>query len=276
MQMRELTQKKIKAFQQRILEWYEANKRDLPWRKTRDPYHILVSEMMLQQTQVSRVITKYEAWFLAFPSLESLAKAKTTEVLRMWSGLGYNRRALYLQQFAKDVVEKFGGTIPQDEKLLRTLPGIGEYTARALLCFGFDHQIAVVDTNIRKVILTEFGGNSKQVTSSSKQLRQIADRLLPQGKAYQWNQALMDYASAMLKDKKIPIPKQSTFVGSDRYYRGAIVRLLLKNHTMTVDALWQLLPVKKHHTREWFTRLLQKMEKDGLVTISQMEVKIKE
>jgi A/G-specific adenine glycosylase len=157
-----LSKENILAFQNEILSWYEQNRRDLPWRQTRDPYKILVSEVMLQQTQVNRVIPKFEAWLKAFPAVTDLAKAPTTEVLRLWSGLGYNRRALNLKTTAVVVSETYNGKFPKTEKELLALPGIGIYTARAILCFAFNQQVAVVDTNVKKVILTKFMTKKKQ------------------------------------------------------------------------------------------------------------------
>ncbi|MGH7245331.1 MAG: A/G-specific adenine glycosylase, partial [Candidatus Levyibacteriota bacterium] len=220
-----ISPKEVRDFQKKILSWFAKNKRDLPWRKSRDPYNILISEVMLQQTQVPRVIPKYNEWIKKFPTIQSLAKATTRDVLSLWSGLGYNRRALYLQKTAQEIVEKYHGKFPEDEKQLQSLPGIGEYTARAVLCFAFDKQIAVIDTNIKKVIAIHF---CKGKVPQKKKLQEIADKILPQGKAYTWNQALMDYASAELKKEKIAIPKQSKFKDSDRYYRGQMLKLLLR------------------------------------------------
>lgn len=246
----------VKSFQQKILTWFTKHKRDLPWRQSRDPYRILVSEIMLQQTQVSRVIPKYEVWLEKFPTLDALAQAKTVDVLALWSGLGYNRRALYLQRLAQMIVKnphptplpKGEGTksdvtslslgeragvraqLPSSVEALQKLPGIGSYTARAVACFAFDQQIAMVDTNIRKVIAVEFfNGNPPD----AKTTQAVADQLLPHGKAYEWNQALMDYSSAMLKGEKIPIPKQSKFSGSIRFYRGQIVKLLIHHQKLS-------------------------------------------
>ncbi|MGH7203586.1 MAG: A/G-specific adenine glycosylase, partial [Candidatus Levyibacteriota bacterium] len=151
-----MTQKEIMQFQQEILSWYSTHKRDLPWRKSRDPYRILVSEIMLQQTQVNRVIPKFISWFEAFPTVHDLEKAKVSDVLALWSGLGYNRRALNLKKAAQIVSEKYNGKFPQTEKELLAIPGIGQYTSRALLCFAFDQQVTVIDTNVRKVILIKF------------------------------------------------------------------------------------------------------------------------
>lgn len=267
-----LTKKHISTFQYNILSWYQKNKRDLPWRRDRDPYHILVSEVMLQQTQAQRVIPKYKAWLEAFPTITSLAHASTRDVLLQWSGLGYNRRALYLHKFAKEIIEKFAGVIPQNEKVLRTLPGIGEYTVRALLCFAFDKQVAVVDTNVRKVILVKFISEREEALTDSgkkvskKEIDEIAQLLLPQGKAYDWNQALMDYASQELKAQKSTIPKQSKFHDSDRYYRGQILKELLKNTTYSKKDLQNLFADIQTMTTKRFEKILSSLVKDGLVS----------
>ncbi|HET9946775.1 MAG TPA: hypothetical protein VFQ63_01815 [Patescibacteria group bacterium] len=229
-----LSPQQISQFQQEILKWYKAHQRDLPWRRDRDAYHILISEVMLQQTQVGRVIPKYEAWLGRFPTIESLSQASVAEVLTYWSGLGYNRRAVFLQRFAKEVVEKYGGEIPQDKKTLKSLPGIGEYTALAILCFAYNHQVAVIDTNIRKVIATHF---FEGVLPEEKIIERVAFKLLPKNKAYEWNQALMDYSSAVLKEKKIPIPKQSHFLTSNRYVRGTIMKFLVHHQIATQEDL---------------------------------------
>lgn len=272
-------QSRIKAFQKEILDWYSHHQRDLPWRrvpydtrlKQRDPYKILVSEVMLQQTQVQRVIPKYEEWLKAFPSLTALANASPRDVLLHWSGLGYNRRALYLQKFAQSVVKELNGVVPQDEKILRSLPGIGEYTARALLCFAFDMQVAVVDTNIRKVIAVKF---FKSELPEEKVIQEIARELLPQGKAYEWNQALMDYAGSMLKEHKIPIPKQSKFKDSNRFFRGLIVRILLAEHRVSLEELLEKVENTKNIDKMRLEKIIQQMEGDGLVQIKNNEISV--
>ena len=261
-----ISEQRIKEFQQKILSWYSENKRDLPWRKMRDPYNILISEVMSQQTQLSRVIPKYETWMKCLPTVQSLASASVTEVLTVWSGLGYNRRALYLQKAAQCVVSKFNGRFPEDETLLKTLPGIGEYTAKAMLCFAFDKQVAVVDTNVRKVIVTQFQISHIKLHISNKALQQIADQLLPVGKAYEWNQALMDYSASVLKKEKIPLPKQSKFKDSDRYYRGQIVKLLVQKKRTTNNELHD--HFNKHEqiiNHERLTRVIEGLLKDALV-----------
>lgn len=257
-----IPQAHVKAFQKEILEWYKRNQRDLPWRKDRDPYHILVSEVMLQQTQVQRVIPKYENWLKVFPNVASLAKASTRDVLFHWSGLGYNRRALFLQRFAQEIREKFGGRMPQDEKTLRSLPGIGAYTCRALLCFAFNKQVAVIDTNVRKVIAVKFFNGE---LPADKVIEEVAWELLPQGRAYEWNQALMDYASTMLKKHKIAIPKQYTFHDSDRYFRGLIVRLLLQATVLSYHVLMGKIEQVKSIDPVRLEKILQQMQKDHLL-----------
>lgn len=256
-----LGKKQITALQQEILDWYAKNKRDLPWRRTRDPYAILISEVMLQQTQVGRVIQKYEEWMDVFPTITALAQASTRDVLLHWSGLGYNRRALYLKKLAEGVVGLRGGLFPRSEKELMALPGIGQYTARAILCFAFDEQIAVVDTNVRKVILTK----SNDIQDNPKEIQKIADMLLPQERAYEWNQALMDYSSAMLKKEKITIPKQKPFKNSDRFFRGEILRQLLLQETLSEKKLFALLNEKSAIATDRLQKVLEGMEKDNLI-----------
>src|SRR5581483_4865161 len=146
------------AIQAALLEWFAAAGRDLPWRHTRDPYRIMVSEIMLQQTQVDRVIPKYHAFLAAFPTLEALAAAPTAEVIRAWSGLGYNRRAVNMQRTARAVLEEHGGQFPRDLPALLRLPGIGPYTAGAIACFAFEQDVGFMDTNIRRVVQRLFVG----------------------------------------------------------------------------------------------------------------------
>jgi A/G-specific adenine glycosylase len=282
--MNRISPQKIKTFQDKILTWYAAHQRDLPWRKSRDPYRILVSEIMLQQTQVNRVIPKYEAWFKAFPSVHDLANAPVAEVLKYWSGLGYNRRALNLKKTAQVVVEQYGGKFPETEKELLALPGIGQYTARAIMCFAFNQQVSVVDINVKKVILTQLlkepgaigvadAADVKNV--SDKEIAAIADQLVPHGKAYDWNQALMDYSSLMLKKEKIDIPKQSTFKGSRRYFRGRIVKQLLEKNMIARRDLGAL--IKDDFTaqdNELIDSIIADMEKEGFVSVENDKIKL--
>lgn len=273
-----LTSSQIAVFQKKISSWYGRNKRDLPWRypslkrtngKRRDPYPIIISEVMSQQTQIERVIPKYLAWMEKFPTLASLAEAPTQDVLRYWSGLGYNRRALYVQKLAKEVIQNLKGVFPQDEKELRKLPGIGEYTAKALLCFAFDKQIAVIDTNVKKVIAVHFFDGE---VPKKKILEKVADELLPKGRAYEWNQALMDYASAELREHKIPIAKQSRFKDSDRYYRGQIVKMLIGEKKIVKTKLYKRFGIQLGPER--FEKILTTLQKDGFIFVVEGIVQI--
>ena len=258
----------ISSFQNEILTWYELHQRDLPWRNSRDPYRILVSEIMLQQTQVNRVMPKFIAWFKKFPTVHDLAKAKVSEVLVLWSGLGYNRRALNLKKTGEIISEKYNGEFPQTEKELLALPGIGEYTARALLCFAFDKQVPVIDTNVRKVLLI-------RLHIPEKEIGETAEKILPKGRAYEWNQALMDYASEMLKEHKIPIPKQSKFIGSRRYYRGQILKKLLDKKEIALQELGSL--IKKDYADseyEWLNNLVLELKDEGFVKVEKEKLKL--
>jgi A/G-specific adenine glycosylase len=151
------------SFHQALMNWFSEAARDLPWRRTRDPYRIMVAEVMLQQTQVDRVLPKYEAFITHFPTLQALADASTAEVIRLWSGLGYNRRAVNLQRAAREIVERFDGVFPRDVAVLLTLPGIGPYTAGAIACFAFEQDVAFMDTNIRRVIRRALTGPAATV-----------------------------------------------------------------------------------------------------------------
>jgi A/G-specific adenine glycosylase len=176
-----------------LLDWYARQGRDLPWRRTSDPYHILVAEFMLQQTQVDRVIPKYHAFLAAYPTLRALADAPTADVIRAWSGLGYNRRAVNLQSVARQVVAEHGGVIPDDPAMLERLNGIGRYTAGAIACFGYRRDVAFLDTNIRRVLHRVYHGpEAPEPRASERELWALADEALPPGRGYDWGQALMD------------------------------------------------------------------------------------
>jgi A/G-specific adenine glycosylase len=185
-----------------LLAWYAAHGRNLPWRHTRDPYAILVSEIMLQQTQVDRVIPKYLAFLAAFPTLADLASAPTDAVIRHWSGLGYNQRAVRLQQVARTVVTDYGGQMPDSIAGLMRLPGIGRYTAGAIACFAFMQPVATVDTNIRRVLARivygEFTSEAAATAKPDVALR-LAEAVTPPDpdRAYAWNQALMDLGATI-------------------------------------------------------------------------------
>src|SRR5215472_17142331 len=176
-----------------LLTWYATEQRPLPWRITDDPYAILVSEVMLQQTQVDRVLPKYAQFLATFPTLADLANASTAAVITVWAPLGYNRRAVSLQSIARQVIAEYAGHIPDTIDELLKLKGVGRYTAGAIACFAYKKQVATVDTNIRRVLHRIFLGlEHPDPKVNDAQMLILAEQVLPQGQAYAWNQALMD------------------------------------------------------------------------------------
>lgn len=181
-----------------LLQWYAAEMRALPWRMTSDPYAILVSEIMLQQTQVDRVLPKYQQFLAAFPTLADLATAATADVISAWVPLGYNMRAVRLQSIARQVIADYAGRIPDTIEELLKLKGVGRYTAGAIACFAYHKQVATVDTNIRRVLHRIFLGlEHPEPRANDAQMLLLAERVLPAGEAYNWNQALMDLGATI-------------------------------------------------------------------------------
>jgi A/G-specific adenine glycosylase len=186
----------------RLLTWYAAEQRELPWRSTNDPYAILVSEMMLQQTQVDRVLPKYQQFLATFPTLAALAAAPTADVISAWVPLGYNMRAVRLQSIARQVIAEYDGRIPDSIEALLKLKGIGRYTAGAIACFAYSKQVATVDTNIRRVLHRIFLGLEYPAPRlNDSQILTLAEQVLPPGDAYNWNQALMDLGATICSGK---------------------------------------------------------------------------
>ncbi len=188
----------IAQAQTSLLTWYAAEQRNLPWRTTSDPYAILVSEIMLQQTQVDRVLPKYQQFLAIFPTLADLAAAPTADVISAWVPLGYNMRAVRLQSIARQVIEEYNGRIPDTIDELLKLKGIGRYTAGAIACFAYRKQVATVDTNIRRVLHRIFLGlEHPEPKANDAQMLELAEQVLPAGEAYNWNQALMDLGATI-------------------------------------------------------------------------------
>jgi A/G-specific adenine glycosylase len=188
--------RKIRAFQRRLLAWYAVHGRDLPWRRTREPYRILVSEIMLQQTQVARVLPKYRQFLRRFPTLASLAAADVGEVRRLWYPLGYNIRPVRLHMIAREALARYGGRLPADAQALRRLPGIGPYTAGAMLAFAYGQDAPLLDTNVRRVLTRVFlGGSAGRRQRGDRALWELARTLVPPGLGYDFNQALMDFGA---------------------------------------------------------------------------------
>ncbi len=226
--------KKQQAFVSTVNTFYKQHGRhDLSWRQTTEPYKIIVSEIMLQQTQVTRVIPKYEEFLKTFPSIEALNKAPLGAVLSAWQGLGYNRRAKMLHECAKAVVRDYKGVWPTSYQELKSLPGIGAYTASALLAFAFNKATPLIETNVRTVYLYHFF--TKKTDVHDKELMPIIEATLDIQNPRNWYYALMDYGSHLKqtvgnKNKQSKqYTKQSKFNGSDRQIRGAIIRTLSKH-----------------------------------------------
>jgi A/G-specific adenine glycosylase len=244
-----------------LLAWYADDHRDFPWRRTADPYAVLVSEVMLQQTQASRVAERFSIFMDRFPTAASLAEAPEASVLAAWSGLGYNRRALSLRRAATEVM-KHGW--PTDVAGLERLPGIGPYTARAVASLAFGEPVGVVDTNVRRWLVRRFG---LPTDGPPRALQSLSDLLAGSGSATDaapWTHATMEFGAAICTPRNprceacpisadcpsrslatvVPVPRQATFAGSDRAHRGAILRALSRapDHRMTMRAARDLVP----------------------------------
>jgi A/G-specific adenine glycosylase len=231
----------VDRFRQHIYRFFREQGRQMPWRETTNPYHILVSEIMLQQTQVERVALKYAPFISAFPDVASLARAPLREVMVQWQGLGYNRRALALQRLAQRLVTEFQGRLPESVGTLRTLPGIGAATAGALAAFAFNQPVVFIETNIRRVFLHCFFGN--QCGIRDQEIFPLVEQTLDREQPRPWYHALMDYG-AMLK-RAAPNPnrrsahyqRQSAFANSDRQIRGMILKIVLGASALSVQDL---------------------------------------
>ncbi len=254
------------AFRKHVLDyWRRHGRHELPWRKTTDPYHILVSEVMLQQTQVDRVIPKYLEFFTAFPTFRALSRAPVARVLKVWQGLGYNRRALMLQRCAEAVVSKHGGRLPEEYDLLIALPGIGPYTAGAVSAFAFNIARPMIETNIRRVYIHHFFPGKKNV--SDAQLLPVVERTMDIKNARRWYSALMDYGTYLVTQTENPntrsrhYVRQAKFEGSDRKVRGAILRALVTQPRLIAPVLAQEVQEPVARVRN----LLLKLEKEGFI-----------
>lgn len=257
---------KQKLFVDTVWEFYETHGRhDLPWRKAITPYKILVSEIMLQQTQVDRVIPKYKAFMKQFPSLTALAKAPAKDVIAAWSGLGYNRRALNLQKAAQEVRTRYNGRLPDSYDILITLPGIGPYTAAAILAFAYNIPHPTLETNIRTVFIFHFFKHAKEVHDNDLMQHVIAT--LPTENIREWYWALMDYGSHLKKvhgnisRQSRHHTKQKPFKGSDREIRGGILKALIEKPMNTRQLVTTL---KKD--KERIKAQLQKLHTEDLIT----------
>ncbi|MCM0080500.1 A/G-specific adenine glycosylase [Geomonas sp. Red32] len=241
-----LSEEEASAFRERILAYYRAHGRSLPWRETRDPYAILVSEIMLQQTQVDRVREKYRAFLAVFPGFEELARAPLADVLSLWQGLGYNRRAISLKLCAEAVVERCGGRLPGGIPELEALPGIGPYTARAVALFAFGEPTPFIETNIRSVYLHHFFPGEEKVSDAL--ILPLVEATMDREDPREWYYALMDYGSQLKRTGENPSrrsahhTRQSPFRGSNREQRSLILKAILANPGITGQELRGAVP----------------------------------
>lgn len=286
---------RIAELRSRLLTWYQAHRRELPWRDSDDPYAILVSEIMLQQTGVTRVRPIYTRFLARFPSFAALAEAPRWEVLRAWAGAGYNRRAIHLQDIARAVVRDYHGRLPDDPDALRRLPGLGPYTVAAILSFIFHRDVPTLDTNVRRVIgRIELGGQANHTA-----VYEAAARLVPTGRSSEWNQALMDFGSLwctaanprcsccpvhdlcrFISGSGEPGPALATrkvaeraesYLGSRRYFRGRIVarlRDLPPDASLTIpEILNAVKPGWCEADVVWATEIVRTLASEGLVAL---------
>ena len=292
----------IGQFQQHLLGWWNDNARDLPWRRTRDPYAILVAEVMLQQTQVDRVIPYYHQWLENFPDVEALAVAPTADVIRLWKGLGYNRRAVNLQRSATAVVER-GGAFPVTVDELLALPGIGPYTAGAIACFAFEQDVPFIDTNMRRVLHRVLvGSDVPERQLSDKKIIALAESVLPEGDGWRWNQALIEFGALQCtartpacvicplqqqckafpgiltdlqdhaKTERSARGKRVPFTRTNRYFRGRIMDILREReeHAIGLEELGPMIkPDFDSNDLPWLTELVIALERDGLTAIAE-------
>ncbi len=265
------------AFRQLVWGYGEKLYRDLPWRNTRDPYEILVSEVMLQQTQVARVLNRWSRFLHRFPSVDALASASTSDVVEEWQGMGYNRRALALKRCADQCAAEHGGSIPHDEKTLLGLPGIGPATAAGVRAFAFDEPGLYLETNVRTVFLHELFPNDDGV--SDKTIAPLVREACPDENPRGWYYALLDYGAHLKQTVTNPsrrskeYAKQSKFEGSRRQKRAEITRLVLACPGVSVDeVLADLNAFEAAGGREpldpaYFHDLVHDLQKDGFFAI---------
>jgi len=281
----------VESVRAALVEWYEADHREYPWRETHDPYAILVSEVMSQQTQLDRVVEPWREFTERWPTVEALAAADRSEVVGLWTdhSLGYNNRAKYLHEAAEQVLTDHDGEFPETPEGLRELMGVGPYTADAVASFAFDDGGAVVDTNVKRVLYRAF-----DVPDEDDEFERVAGELMPEGDSRVWNNAIMELGGVACSksprcdeagcpwrewcraygtgDFRAPdVPTQPEFEGSRRQFRGRIIRLLGEHDEMDLDTLGHRIRVDYtpdgEHGREWLRGLLSDLADDGLVKL---------
>jgi A/G-specific adenine glycosylase len=253
------------AFNRLIWRYYREHKRNFPWRETTDPYKILVSEVMLQQTQTGRVVPYYEKFLTHFPTVKRLARTSTAELLAVWQGLGYNRRALSLKKSAQIIEEKYQSNIPHALEELISLPGIGHHTAGAILAYAFNRSEIFIETNIRKTIIHSFFPDREKV--SDKEIDEVLQTVIDKKNPREWYWAIVDYGS-MLGSKKIirnnrsgHYRKQTPFEGSNRQIRSGILKSLLQQTPQEIEAFVEALKIDE----DLVLKNLIDLEKEGFI-----------
>ena len=259
-----------KTFQKEILSYYAAHKRPMAWRDISDPYKIFISEMMLQQTQVERVKIKYEEFIKRFPTIKKVAEAEKEDVLKVWQGLGYNRRALFIKRACEEIVQNHKGIFPKDPTTLQSLPGIGPGTAGAIIAFAYNEQVYFIETNIRTVLLYFFFKDQENI--SDKELLQTLINVTPTNVSPRdWYYTLYDYGTNLKKTlgkKRVNVHKQSShyvkqskFEGSFRQKRANVLKMKLENPKVSTMKLQKILNIEKSE----LTEVLASLKKDGLI-----------
>lgn len=261
-----LDKETCKIFCEHIWDFYKKNRRDFVWRQTTNPYHIVVSEIMLQQTQTERVKEKFVQFIECLPTFQALADAPVAQVITLWQGLGYNRRALALQKIAQKVVNEYGGVLPNNSLILQTFPGLGPATAASICAFAFNVPTVFVETNIRAVYIYSFFHNRTEIPD--KELIPLIQTTVSRDNAREWYYALMDYGVALKKTFKNPsrrsahYTKQSKFEGSERQIRGMILKALTEHVMLSYDELYESIP----RERERILRNVEQLRQEGFIT----------
>ena len=256
---------KIASFKKKIFNFYSLHQRDLPWRHTRDPFKIFVSEIMLQQTQVERVLYKYKLFLERFPDIKTLAQASLADVLKIWQGLGYNRRAKYLLDTAR-IIYHSHSEWPKSQAGLMSLPGIGQSTAGAILAFAYKQPVVFIETNIRRVFIHEFFKHQKFITDTD--ILDLIRQTLPDDRIDIWYWALMDYGTKLKEQKSNPnqrsstYRRQSSFNNSKRFVRGKIISYLNIHQKGTVEDFFELL---NRVAQKNLLVALKNLEKENLI-----------
>lgn len=257
-------------FRNSVLSYYRGHRRAMPWRDFITPYRVVVSEFMLQQTQVDRVTGHFERFVAAFPDFEALSSAPVNEILSLWQGLGYNRRALYLGETARILIREYGGIVPAEPAVLSKLPGIGLATASAIIVYAYDKPLAYVETNIRTVYIHHFFSDMERVTDA--EILKLVDLTMDRDKPREWFYALMDYGTYLKKSvgnlsrKSVGYGKAAGFKGSKREVRGAVLKILLAAGNGLKRDLAEKAAVLLGRKDERFDEVLSDLVEEGFVS----------